>query len=124
VLVVDDAPVNLDLLQGILEPSGFQVQRASGVRAALDLARASRPDLIVTDLMMRPEGGFDLLAHLKSEPALRGIPVIIHSATATGRSIEQQSLALGAARFLARPIEPEVLLREIAGCLRDHQATG
>jgi two-component system cell cycle response regulator len=118
VLVVDDEAVNVELLRGILEPSGYAVRSARTVAEALVLARQNLPDIIVSDLVMQPDSGYDFLRLLKADPRLSPIPVIIHSASAADHQTQAQALALGAARFVARPIEPEALLREIEACLR------
>jgi len=118
VLVVDDEPVNVELLRGLLEPSGYAVRAASTVNAALALARQAAPDVVISDLMMHPETGYDFLPQMKADPALSRIPIIIHSASATDRKTQLAALAQGAARFVPRPIEPEALLREVEACLR------
>jgi len=119
VLVVDDAPVNMELLRGILEPSGYMVCSADTVAEALALARQSLPDVVISDLMMHPDTGYDFLRQLKADPALSTVPVIIHSASNADRKSQSLALSLGAARFVPRPIEPEALLTIIESCLRE-----
>jgi signal transduction histidine kinase/CheY-like chemotaxis protein/CHASE3 domain sensor protein len=76
-LVVDDEPANLDLLQALLEPEGFKVLRASGGKEGIDVARAQRPQLILLDLMMPDVTGFDVVEALRSEDATRSIPIMV-----------------------------------------------
>jgi two-component system cell cycle response regulator len=117
VLVVDDAPANVELLRAILEPSGYSVLVATGVAEALALARRSPPDLILSDPHRPGRHGFDLLRAAKSDPRLAGIPIIIHSTSVDSVQAQAQAMALGATRFIAIPIEPQVLLKVIASCV-------
>jgi signal transduction histidine kinase/CheY-like chemotaxis protein len=80
VLVVDDEPANLDLLQALLEPEGFKVLRASGGREGIDVARAQQPHLILLDLMMPGVTGFDVVEALRTEAATRSIPIMVLTA--------------------------------------------
>jgi CheY-like chemotaxis protein len=77
VLLVDDEPANLDLLQALLEPEGYKVLRASGGREGIDLARTDQPDLILLDLMMPDVTGFDVVETLRTESVTRSIPIIL-----------------------------------------------
>lgn len=113
VLLVDDLLTNLRLLKSILEPSGYIVRIARGVREALDLARAEPPDLIVTDVVMPEATGLDLLKEVRSDARLRHIPVVLHTATSGAGRNRERALALGASGFLVRPIEPRLFLAEI-----------
>ena len=80
VLVVDDEPANLDLLQALLEPAGFKVLRASGGREGIDAARAQQPQLILLDLMMPEVTGFDVVEALRTDDATRSIPIMVLTA--------------------------------------------
>jgi len=118
VLVVDDMQVNIDLLRGILEPSGYTVVASYPVREAVALAGRFPPDIIVSDLRMPGEDGYDLLRLVKGNPALTRIPIIIHSAWAFSHKEQAAVMALGAAEILPVPIEPLVLLEKVAACLK------
>jgi two-component system cell cycle response regulator len=119
ILVVDDSPVNLELLRSILEPSGYEVQMAGRVSEALALARQAPPDLILADLHMPVEDGYDLLRAVKTDPQLEPIAIIILSATVASSRDGPKALALGATKFLINPIEPQALLEEIEACLKN-----
>jgi two-component system cell cycle response regulator len=121
VLVVDDVPVNVELLRGILEPSGYVVRAVYPVRAALESARAQPPDLIISDWRMPTEDGLALLQSVQGDPLLKHIPVIIHTASAIGPRDEANALALGAAQFIPRPVDPRRLLQAVAACLAAHR---
>jgi signal transduction histidine kinase/DNA-binding response OmpR family regulator/CHASE3 domain sensor protein len=77
VLLVDDEPANLDLLQALLEPEGYKVLRASGGKEGIDVARARQPQLILLDLMMPDVTGFDVVEALRTDAATRSIPIMV-----------------------------------------------
>jgi two-component system cell cycle response regulator len=113
ILVVDDSPLNRELMRSILEPSGYTVIPAADVSEALRLVRAHPPDLILSDLHMPEQGGFDLLRALKSDPELCDVKIIIHSATVMSEQDRRDALKLGALKFLARPPDPRSILAAI-----------
>jgi CheY-like chemotaxis protein len=79
VLVVDDDPETLAVLANALEREGIRVRTTNSVFRALEALHdgSPRPALIITDLMMPQTTGWDLLKHLRAEPALRSLPVIV-----------------------------------------------
>jgi two-component system cell cycle response regulator len=119
VLAVDNLAVNLDLVRAILEPHGYRVLSADRIERGLALAREHPCDLILSDVCMAGESGYDLIRVVKSDPHLRGIPFVFLTSTMTNESDRALGLALGASRYLFRPIEPDVLLAEIENCLRE-----
>jgi len=80
VLVVDDDPESIELLRRAFESRGFAVRAAPDGMQGLARAREQRPGLIVLDLMMPVMDGFDTLAHLRADPALRDLPVVVLTA--------------------------------------------
>lgn len=119
ILAVDNLPVHLELARGILEPHGYRVLTAEGVADALVLAREHPCDLILSDVCMTGESGYDLIRAVKADPRLRDTPFVFLTSTMTDEKARTAGLALGASRFLFRPIEPDELLAEIEACLRD-----
>jgi two-component system cell cycle response regulator len=120
ILVVDDLVTNIELARSTFEPCGYRVEPAMSVREALATARRVRPDIIVSDVQM-PEGtGYELLAAVKNDPALKSIPVVFLASTPQGPHRRAAALAAGAAKFILRPIAPQTLLAEIADCLRTY----
>lgn len=117
VLVVDDKPVNLQLGRSLLEGSGYRVTAALTMGDALHILREAVPDLILSDVCMAHESGYDFIKAVKAMPRLRAVPFVFVTSTMTDESERRKGLALGAARFLFRPIEPQELLREIEACL-------
>lgn len=119
ILVVDDLPVNLDLKRSILEPAGYTVLTANGMGQALVMARHTPPNLIVSDLGMSDGSGFDFIMTVKSDPLLKGIPIVFISSSYRDEASRSRGLAVGAVRFLIRPLDPDVLLAEVEACLRE-----
>ncbi|HVK31041.1 MAG TPA: response regulator [Burkholderiaceae bacterium] len=117
VLVLDDSPFNRELKRDLLEPHGFEVVTLASADAALEAARRQPPDLIISDVGMREGSGFDFIRRVKADPRLRDIPFIFLSSTHWDDEARQTGLALGALRYLLRPMEPARLLAEIVACL-------
>jgi two-component system, cell cycle response regulator len=119
ILVVDDSPINRELMRSILEPFGYMVIGADSVCEALELVRVRRPDLIVSDLHMPDQDGFDLVRAIKADPQLCTIKIMIHSATVMSEKDRRKALDLGALKFLMRPLEPQIILAAIEACLEE-----
>jgi signal transduction histidine kinase/CheY-like chemotaxis protein len=77
VLAVDDDPAALDIIDAALSPDGFDVIRANGGRAALEIARTSPIDLVICDILMPDLDGFGVVAELKADPRTREVPILI-----------------------------------------------
>jgi DNA-binding response OmpR family regulator len=105
VLVVDDDPVILRLLEVNFEMEGFTVRMASDGQEGLDVARAERPDVIVSDVMMPRLTGIEMVAGLKRDEATASIPVILLSAKAQASDI-RAGLDAGADDYVTKPFEP------------------
>jgi two-component system cell cycle response regulator len=119
ILVVDNLPVNLELARGILEPFGYHVVTAGGMTEGLAMARQIDCDLILSDVCM-PEGtGYDFIQVIKADPLLCTIPFVFITSTMLDEKDRVKGLALGATKFLCRPIEPEAFLAEIEACLHE-----
>ena len=117
VLVVDDSPNNCELIAHTLGAFGYAVSVAENVADGLALARCAAPDLIISDLHMPGEDGFAFLDALKSDAGLAAIPFVFVSSSVWGDKDSLKALKMGAVRFLQRPIEPQLLLREIRAIL-------
>ncbi|WP_374565323.1 response regulator [Ideonella sp.] len=119
ILVLDDTPSNLQLKRDLLQPLGYRVLTAQTPAVAMALAQAERPHLIISDVGMPTGSGFDFIAEVKADPALRDIPFLFLSATHWDERARARGLALGARRYLRRPIDSQTLLYEIRRCLDD-----
>lgn len=118
ILVVDDSPVNRELIRSTLEPFGYTLLFAEDVQQGWQRAQRDRFDLILCDLHMPDEDGFGFIRRLRTDSRLADIPFMFLTASSGSESDLRQALALGAARFLRRPIEPQVLVDQIDACLR------
>ncbi len=124
VLVVDNLPVHLELARSILEPHGYRVLTAGGIAEGFKIANNHPCDLILSDVCMAGESGYDFIRAVKSVDHLRGIPFVFLTSTMASERERAAGLALGATRYLFRPIEPEALLAEIEACLKEHESEG
>lgn len=111
VLVVDDDPDVLETMQLVLEGAGCEVLVTANGSAALDLLRShADPSLILLDLMMPGMNGWQFMAEAQHEGLLGEIPVVIVS----GGAFRKEDLsALGAAAYLAKPLDIERLIAAI-----------
>ena len=110
VLVVDDDRVIQQLLEVNLELEGYQVAgTASDGREAIKMAEELKPDLILLDIMMPKMDGLEVCRHLKSDPKLAKIPIVLLSARAQDMDI-REGLDIGADAYLTKPFDPVELL--------------
>ncbi len=112
VLVADDDPDIVDLLTLNLEAHGYQVQAAFDGEEARDTAIATRPDLVVLDVMMPKMDGLEVLAALKANPDTRDIPVVMLTAKAGDNDVWQGWQA-GADYYITKPFDLDELMRFI-----------
>jgi len=124
ILVVDDVEANLELARSIFEPSGFNVWLATDVDSAIESATENRPDLILSDVNMPRATGFELVMRIKSDPRLKPVPVVLITGSAPQGMMADHALAIGATKFLRRPIDSSVLLAEIESCLKAARQAG
>jgi len=79
-LVVDDEPQNVELMREVLRSAGYATRSAGNGVEALQAVNHGKPDAILLDLMMPEMDGFEVLRHLRADPALRHIPVMVITA--------------------------------------------
>ena len=103
ILIVDDESNMRFLLRMILESGGYEVVEAAHGAAALERAKESRPDLVVTDLMMPVMTGRELVERLRAEPETAEIPIVVVSANPT-------AVLDAADAVIGKPFDPEALL--------------
>jgi PAS domain S-box-containing protein len=113
VLVVDDDYHVRPTLARLLQRGGFQVTEAADGRTGLDMIEREPPDLVLLDIRMPDIDGYEVLRRLKQNPTRQHIPVVILTASDLGASAQQRALALGAVRYLEKPIASGDLLAEI-----------
>jgi len=125
VLIAEDEPDNREIMRTVAEEMlGYRVITASDGQAAVDLASALMPSVILMDLMMPVLDGFEAIRRLKADGATSAIPVI--AITALGRTTDhQRALDIGAVGYLSKPFDLDVLattirrFTEAAGVLDD-----
>jgi two-component system sensor histidine kinase/response regulator len=113
VLIVDDIPTNVTLVQVILKKEGYSLLTADSGKKALQLARERRPNIILLDIMMPGMDGYEVLQHLKTDPETNHIPVIMMSALNDMPSIVK-GYQLGAAEYVTKPFQREEITKRIA----------
>jgi diguanylate cyclase (GGDEF)-like protein/PAS domain S-box-containing protein len=118
VLIVEDREANRKLLKMRLEANGYRVTAAGDGLEALAAARRDPPDAIVSDVLMPKMDGFALCRAWMQDAELRAIPFIFYSATYLRRADKQFGLALGAVRYLIKPLDAEVFLAELRTVLQ------
>ncbi len=118
VLIVEDHEENRNLLKFLLEMNGYRVTAAGNGLEALADARRDAPSVVVSDVLMPKMDGFALCRAWMQEPSLRHIPFVFYSATYVHPDDEQFALALGAVRYLIKPLEAGVFLAELRGVLK------
>ena len=111
ILVIDDTPGNLSLLNQLLREH-YRVKLANSGPRGLELAAMAPPDLILLDIMMPDMDGYQVFQRLRSDPATRRIPVIFLTAK-VGAEDEERGLAMGAVDFIHKPIAPSVVLARV-----------
>ncbi len=116
VLLVDDNADLREYVQGLLSAVGYQVEIAGDGEAALEMIRAARPDLVLTDVMMPRMNGFELLAAIRADPELGDLPVIMLSARA-GEEAQGEGLEAGADDYLSKAFSARELLARVSANL-------
>jgi response regulator RpfG family c-di-GMP phosphodiesterase/putative methionine-R-sulfoxide reductase with GAF domain len=123
-LIVDDIPQNLYLLEVLLKTNGFDVEKAANGIEALDLAQRIPPEMIVSDILMPGMDGFSLCRAWMADERLKNIPFVFYTATYTDTKDEKLALSLGAEQFLRKPIEPDALLAILQEIIQNYERKG
>jgi two-component system cell cycle response regulator len=124
ILVVDNLPVNIELMRSLLEPSGYYVFSSGNVDDGLEMARQTTVDLIISDVHMLDKDGYVFIQAVRGDPQLRHIPFMFLSSTLGREEDAQRGAAFGADRFIVRPIKPQTLLAEVEALIRDGKDSG
>jgi CheY-like chemotaxis protein len=118
ILLVDDSDDLRELMESILTIEGYDVKTAPLAETALEIARAWRPDLVITDLFMPGIGGLELITRLRSD--LAPVPPIV--AISGVPESKDEALKRGAVRFETKPVSPEELLHIVEDALASEPA--
>lgn len=117
VLIADDNPQILELLEAYLEPLGVQVSLAADGESTLASVERTLPDLILLDIMMPRKSGFEVCRLLKDDPRYADIPIIMVTALNEGGDIER-ARECGADDYISKPVNKIELLSRVRGLLR------
>jgi sigma-B regulation protein RsbU (phosphoserine phosphatase) len=122
ILAVDDSPVNLGIINSVLSREDYLVFTAENGPDARKAAEKEIPDLILLDIMMPGEDGFEVIRHLKSNPKTSGIPVIFLTGVSEIDS-KVKGFNLGAVDYILKPFHPKEVLARVQIHLRLSAAT-
>ena len=116
ILVVDDVPENVRLLEAILAPVGYDVISATDGSVALELAESAEPDLVLLDVLMPEPDGYEVCRRLREREKTAVLPVIM--VTSSLGSEKTKSIEAGADDFIPKPFDRDELLTRIRSLLR------
>lgn len=117
ILIVDDEPINLDILRTRLAVHDYEILTATNGEEALAVAKARQPDLILLDIMMPKMDGIDVCRHLKADPSLPFMPIIMVTAKADSKDVVA-GLEAGADEYLTKPVDQAALVARVKSMLR------
>lgn len=120
ILVVDDSVTQAEFLRFLLEEDGHKVIVASNGREALEVARAQRPALVISDVMMPEMDGYELCRNLKADAALKATPVLLLTSLADPSDI-LKGLDCGADNFVTKPFDESYLLSRVRFILQNRR---
>ncbi len=117
ILLVDDNPTNLDILQARLTVHNYEIIRATDGEEALAVAREKQPALILLDIMMPKMDGIEVCRHLKADPSLPFMPIIMVTSKADSKDVVA-GLEAGADEYLTKPVDHAALVARVKSMLR------
>lgn len=109
ILVVDDEPVNVLLLEKILELRNYHILTAGSGKESLRIIEKIVPDLVLLDLLMPGMNGLMVLDHIKNNPSTQAIPVIIITAL-QNNDYKEKAFNAGAVAYLTKPVTQKLIL--------------
>lgn len=120
ILIVDDSPINLEILTAALI-NDYEVEAMSSGKLALAVAQQTLPDIILLDVSMPDMDGFDVCKRLKANPITANLPVIFITSL-DSQEAEAQGLALGAMDYITKPFQIDVVRARVHNILELHHA--
>ncbi|MBZ0181922.1 MAG: response regulator [Melioribacteraceae bacterium] len=119
ILIVDDKKENLYFLETLLNGIGYETISANNGAVAIDLAKKSDIQLIISDILMPVMDGFTFCRNCKKNENLKNIPFVFYTATYTEPKDKEFALSLGAVKYILKPQEPDVFIEIIEEVLND-----
>ena len=117
ILYIEDNPENRLLVRRVLEAEGYAVVEATDGPSGLEIARQSKPDLILLDINLPEVDGYQLVGQLRDVPDLSTVPIIALTANVM-KGDREKTLAAGCDGYIQKPIDVDALPVQIAGFLR------
>ncbi len=121
ILVVDDDPVAMGMLEDALKLGGFEVLRAYGAEDALRKVKLRKPDVVLTDLEMPKVNGVELIAMIREDPDIQRTPIFAVTSH-TWDTVGQAAAQVGCDAFISKPFAPQELIRKVEECLAARHA--
>ncbi|MBN3039113.1 MAG: response regulator [Candidatus Omnitrophica bacterium] len=120
ILVVDDEPHIVKLVESRLKANGYEVITAFDGKMALDIAHKEKPDLIILDLMLPQMDGYKVCGLLKRDTNYIDVPIILFSARAQEEDVKLGQ-EVGADAYITKPFKPDELLGKIEKLLKERE---
>jgi sigma-B regulation protein RsbU (phosphoserine phosphatase) len=117
ILIVDDNPANVEILEMRLAANNYEIITATDGEAGLSMAKEKQPDLILLDIMMPKMDGIEVCRHLKTDPSLPFMPIIMVTAKADSKDIVA-GLEAGGDEYLTKPVDHAALVARVKSMLR------
>jgi len=117
ILIVDDNPTNLDILQARLAAHNYEILTATDGEAGLALAKEKQPDLMLLDIMMPKMDGIEVCRQLRADPSLPFMPIIMVTAKADSKDVVV-GLEAGGDEYLTKPVDHAALVARVKSMLR------
>jgi class 3 adenylate cyclase/CheY-like chemotaxis protein len=119
ILVVDDKPENLRLLEAVLEPRGYEVEKVTSGARALEVVASTPVDIVLLDIVMPEMDGYEVCRRLRADPKSEFLPIVM--ITASGDQEKVAAIEAGADDFVAKPFDQAELLTRVQSLLRIKQ---
>ena len=117
ILVVDDERDIVEIICDILSDAGFKTMTAYDGQQALEKIERQKPDMLVLDMKMPVLDGLGVIRHLRADPFLSDIPIVVVTATQVIIEVQERYRQLGVSACIAKPFEPEELLAAVTNAL-------